>query len=289
MSKRNPLTLALSIGGISLAVLGVTAWKWKTPAERAAVPIAEKNVIARGGVKAWRSVRSMSMAGSMEAGRPRDPVKLAASYLRTKEQIRAEARRRLVQGRDAPQEKAVELPFVMELERPRKSRVEIVFQGQTAVQVYDGENGWKLRPFLGRREVEPYNDEERRIASQQADLDGLLIDHASKGSQVELVATEPVDGRDAYKLQVKLSSGEIRNVWIDQETSLEVRVDGTRRLDGKPVPVYTYFSDYRAVDGLLIPHVLETRVEGVPGSEKIQVEHVVVNPPLGRSRFTKPG
>jgi len=39
----------------------------------------------------------------------------------------------------------VQLPFVMELKRPRKMRFELQFSGQTAIQVFDGANGWKLR------------------------------------------------------------------------------------------------------------------------------------------------
>ena len=41
----------------------------------------------------------------------------------------------------------------MELKRPRKMRFELQFNGQTAVQVFDGANGWKLRSFLNRRVV----------------------------------------------------------------------------------------------------------------------------------------
>jgi hypothetical protein len=36
----------------------------------------------------------------------------------------------------------------MKLKRPGKMRIELQFNGKTALQVYDGSNGWKLRPFL---------------------------------------------------------------------------------------------------------------------------------------------
>jgi hypothetical protein len=41
---------------------------------------------------------------------------------------------------------------VMDLERPRKMWFEPQFGGKTAVQVFDGTNGWKLRPYLNRLE-----------------------------------------------------------------------------------------------------------------------------------------
>jgi len=45
---------------------------------------------------------------------------------------------------------------------------------------------------------------------------------------------------------------------------LEVKVEGTpRRLDGKYHPVATYLRDYKSVNGLMVPFVLETAVEGV--------------------------
>src|SRR5260370_16165564 len=106
-----------------------------------------------------------------------------------------------------------QLPFVMELKRPRKQRIELVFKGQTAIQVFDGANGWKLRPFLNRREVEPYTEEEMKASSSQADLDGFLVDYAVKGTQIELVGTEKVENRDTYKLKLTPQNGKPIHVW----------------------------------------------------------------------------
>jgi hypothetical protein len=261
---------------------------WRSPSERAADRIAERNAAARGGLEAWRRVRSMSMSGTLEAGKPRDPVKLARAYSRPESELRAEARRAVARGRDPSGERQVQLPFVLEMKRPRMTRLEIEFQGHKAVQVYDGKKGWKLRPFLGRHEVEPFSAEELRAASRQAELDGPLIDWADKGSTVNLLGTEQVEGRDAYELEVRSGKGEVRHVWVDAKTFLDVKVDGTRRMDGKLRPVFTYLRDYRPVGGVMIPHVMETTVEGVPGSERITVEHVTLNPDLADARFERP-
>jgi protein SCO1/2 len=256
-----------------------------SPSGFSARRIADRNTKARGGVEAWRSVKTMSMTGKLDVGVPRDPVRQAQSY-----QLRYTAGpgRKPVGLPSARADKPLQLPFAMELARPRKSRFEIQFQGEMAVQVYDGERGWKLRPFMGRNEVEPYSEEELLSASQQDQLDGLLIDYAEKGSRLELAATEKVEGKEADKIKVTLASGQVRNVWVDKASGLEVKLDGTRRLDGKPHAVSTFFRDYRKVDGLMIPHVLETVVDGVSGSEKILIEKVVINPPLADARFERP-
>ena len=276
------LSLLLAIGGGGCGRSG-------TPAERGAAPIIEKNVAARGGLQAWRAVQTMSMSGKMDAGKAKDPAEAAMAMQRASHRTSAERRQAVLEGTKDDGGKTVQLPFVLEMERPRRMRLEIQFNGQTAVQVFDGTNGWKLRPFLGRHEVEPYTAEEQRAAAEQQDLDGPLIDYTAKGTRAELEGTEQVEGRDAYKLKLTLKDGQVRHVWIDTQTFLEAKMDGSpRRLDGKYHPVETYLHDYRPVDGLMIPHVHETRVEGGTGPEKIAIERVALNPKLGDSRFGKP-
>jgi hypothetical protein len=197
----------------------------------------------------------------------------------------------------------VKLPFVMKMERSRKVRFELQFKGQTAVQVYDGANGWKLRPYLNRLEVEPFSAEELKESSMQPDLDGPLVDYAAKGTRVELEGMEKVEDRDTYKLKLTMKEGRVVHVWIDAQTFLEAKIDGQpRRLDGVEHPVEVYYRDYRPVSGLKIPYVLETRVLPIGNprtptakisnttipAEKIVIEKVDVNPSLDAKLFTKP-
>jgi hypothetical protein len=184
----------------------------------------------------------------------------------------------------------VRLPFVMELKRPRKVRVELLFSGQTALQVFDGTRGWKLRPFLNRREIEPYTEEEMQAAAKQAELDGPLVDYSAKGTTVELAGMEKVEGHDTYKLKLTMKDGKSMAVWVDAATFLEAKIEGTpRRLDGKYRPVEVYYEDYRTVEGLQFPFVLETRVldPRVTSSEKILLDRVLVNPVLNDTVFSR--
>jgi outer membrane lipoprotein-sorting protein len=242
-----------------------------------AAQIVDKNVAARGGLKAWRAVQTLEMSGKMDAGGNRRPTIPVPGV---------KAQSSMVPQRPAEQ---VQLPFVMDLKRPRQTRMEIQFNGQTAVQVYDGTNGWKLRPFLNRHEVEKFTPEELRAASAQSDLDGPLIDFAAKGSKVELEGMEKVNDRNAYKLKVTDKGGNARHVWVDAENFLEIKIEGSpRRLDGKYHPVAVYFRDYKSIDGLTMPYLLETEIEGVKERERIQIEKIVLNPKLDDTRFAMP-
>jgi hypothetical protein len=253
-----------------------------------AAQIVDKNVAARGGLQAWRAVQTLSLQGKMGAGGNQRAI-LALPMPHGKELVDTLPRR--------PAEE-VQLPFLMELKRPRKMRLELQFNGQTAVQVYDGTNGWKFRPFLNRNDVEPYSKEEREIASHREDLDGPLVDYAAKGSRIELVGTEKVEDHDTYKIKVVQKGGDTFHVWIDAHTFLEAKIEGQpRRLDGKEHPVEVYYRDYRPVDGLQIPFVLETRVLPVGKNslglrdtpvppEKVSIDKVVVNPKFDEKLFS---
>jgi outer membrane lipoprotein-sorting protein len=243
--------------------------------------IVDNNVAARGGLNAWHAVQTMRMTGKIDAGKLRSnpPVPF---YVTTK------ARFDPFKRNPEPEAKVVQLPFVMDLKRPNKMRFEMEFRGDTAVQAYDGEHGWKLRPFLGRHEVEPFTPDEMKQAAQQQELDGFLINYAAKGTHVESDGMENVNGNEAYKLKLTLKDGQVRHVWVDAKTFLDIKIDGTRRMDGKPREVATYFSDYRNVNGLKVPFVMETSVEGVKGSEKIAIQQVELNPGLTDTQFIRP-
>jgi outer membrane lipoprotein-sorting protein len=266
------------VGGfLVLAVShGLGAESPSSAANPTAEQVVEKNVAARGGLQAWRAVQTLSMSGKMDAGGNETPTRPVQGVGTGGVQL---------PKRPAEQ---VRLPFRLELKRVRKSRFELDFSGKTAVQVYDGTNGWKLRPFLNRHEVEPFTLDEMKAVAVQSDLDGPLVDYIAKGTKVELEGTDKVEGNNTYRLKLTLKNGQTQHLWVDAKTFLETKIEGTpRRLDGKYHPVEIYYRDYRTVSGLMIPYVMETKVQGVKQPEKIEIENVAVNPRVEDSRFAK--
>ncbi len=178
---------------------------------------------------------------------------------------------------------------MLKQKRPNKSRLEIVFKDQTSVQVYDGTQGWKVRPFLNRNDAEPYTAAETKLAAADAELGGPLIDYAAKGNKVALIGNEAVEGHPAYKLLVTLRNGEKRNVWVDAASFLEVKMDGEpRKLDGKLHKVAILFRDYKTEHGLSVAHLQESAVEGIKQTYKMTIAKVAVNEAMADSLFQKP-
>lgn len=255
-----------------------------------ATQIVEKHVAARGGLTAWRAVQSLLVAGKLEAGTgdsvarsTRLSVEGAGASVKRAERAAAQTE----VSKDAQAQ--VQLPFRLEMKRPRKSRLEVDFAGKTAVQVYDGQQGWKVRPYLNRNDVEPFTTDEATAAAAKADLDGPLVDYVAKGTQVALEGTEPVDGHTAYKLKVTMKNGDVQHIWIDTQSFLDVKVEGSpRRMDGKMRSVWIYQRDFKAVQGLMVPYLYETAIEGDHRTHKMFVESVTVNRAVDDARFAKP-
>src|SRR5579864_2122249 len=101
-----------------------------SPPKLSAQQIVAKNVAARGGLEAWRKVQTMLWMGHIESAHATVPI----------------------------------MQFMLAQQRPNKMRFEINAMGDKTVRVFDGTDGWKLRPSHGRPEVRPYSSEEVQFA-----------------------------------------------------------------------------------------------------------------------------
>jgi len=245
----NLLRRTMLLAGAALAAGAARA------AEPTAAQVVEKNVAARGGLAAWRAVTGMTLAGEMDAG-GKQPMRL---------------------------------PYVMHLKRPHKSHLEIAFVNQTAIQTFDGQQGWKFRPYLNRSDLEPLSVAELRAEKATDELDGPLIDHARKGVKVVLVGTEQIEGRNTYRLKLTRSDGSARQLWVDAQTFLEARIEGEpRRMDSRMRRVFVYYRDFKKTGNVMVPHTLETVVEGVRQASTLIIDKVEINPKLDDALFGKP-
>ena len=218
--------------------------------------IVASNVAARGGLEAWRRIGTMIWVGHLETGNPAAPI----------------------------------LPFVMELERPNKTRLEIRAEGQQSVRIFDGVQGWKQSRSAQRDpSLQPYTAEEVRSARDWQGIDGFLIDHAAKGIEVALEGVDLLDEHAAYRLLVRLPSGSSRHLWIDARTYLEAKYDReSRTAAGQAGTVPVYLRGYQTIDGLKIPMLIETGSEAGHPGQRMVIESVTLNPPLEPKRFAKP-
>jgi outer membrane lipoprotein-sorting protein len=214
--------------------------------------IIAKSIEARGGEAKLRAVKAIRLTGKIEIG----PGMVA--------------------------------PTTMVLKRPGMVRMEFTVQGMTGIQAYDGKDGWSVMPFQGKKDAEPMAADDVKELEDQADIDGPLMDYKAKGNTVEYLGKEKVEGSDAYKLKVTRKNGNVETSFIDADTGLEVKTITKTKMHGNEQEIENTYSDFRNVDGLVLPFAFEAGPVGSPQKQKITVDKIEINPDLSDGQFHMP-
>jgi hypothetical protein len=169
----------------------------------------------------------------------------------------------------------MEAPYTRYSKRPNKVLLEIHVQGMVGRQAFDGETAWWYMPFMGHPAPELMPNEMALSMVEGSDFDGALVHAQENGHEVALMGVEPVNGRDAYKLEMNMASGGTQTHWVDIETFFVTRVATTA---GDAT-----FSDYRLIEGHPIPAVIE--MVGPYGDQIIYVDDVEFDVPVDDIAF----
>jgi len=212
-----------------------------------------KNIEAKGGADALRALQSLKLTGKM-----------------------------LVQ------QGQIELAYNQTKKRPGEVRTEATLQGMTMVQAYDGKDGWKIWPFQGRKDPEKMSADDVKSLIEDAEIDGPLVDWKSKGSTVDYLGTEDVDGTLAYKLKVVRKNGDVNLVYLDPDHFLEIRILTQRIKNGAQEEVETDVGDYEKIGGMFVPFSIESGRKGDPDKQKIIIDQAEANVPVDDAIFHFP-
>ena len=212
----------------------------------------QKNIAVRGGLEKLRGLNSLRMTGKLHTD-----------------------------GR--------ELPVVIQIKRPAMARGDVTLQGMRFVLAYDGQSVWEINAFDGKTEPErlPLDNEDAKQMIELADLDGPLADYKAKGNAVELIGKEELEATPVYKLKLTLKNGDVKYVYLDAANYLELKVSSKSQHAGGEHTEDEYYSDYKPVNGVLIAHAIDTRVDGQTENQ-ILIEKIEANVTMDDGVFKMP-
>lgn len=211
--------------------------------------VLDRHAAAKGGLDRWRAVRSLTVSGTLTAfSQPG--------------------------------------PFVVEWTRPDRYRSEQTLFGMKIIEATDGTAAWGINPLTRAKEPAAIPEAAVKYTKRDAEYESPLIDAKAKGNKVELLGPGDVDGQPALKLDVTRKDGSKETWYLDPKTFLEIaRLD--RKFDmGRENERWTYYSDFRPVEGLVIPHRIEE--EFSIRHVATDVEKVQVNTEIDPARFKMP-
>lgn len=171
--------------------------------------------------------------------------------------------------------------------RPGKSRMEVDIQGQKMIQVYDGEKGYMVAPWTGSAEAQEVGETESEQMAEQADIDGELWNWKEKGSQLTLEGTEDFEGTEVILLKLINKAGNEKTYFLDADSYLIVKITGKMQMQGAEVVSESFLSNYKEVDGMVLPYFIENRMNGQVANS-ITVESMEFDTEIDDKMFTKP-
>lgn len=162
---------------------------------------------------------------------------------------------------------------------PGQWRDEFSLQGLTAVEAWDGKQAWAINPFEGRRDPQKLTPDDAKEMIESADFAGPLLDYKAKGSRVEYLGTEDIDGTDAHKLRVTFKNKDSWVVYLDPDQFLEIRIVAHRMVRGQERVSTTDVGEYEKVDGIYFPFEIGNN----------HVDTMTLNPKIDPAQFAEPG
>ena len=155
----------------------------------------------------------------------------------------------------------------------------------------DGTNAWEVNKLgdvgelLGGNGAKLLEGDEQlymlREATFNADLRWREVTKSA-----ETIGEESVGGKDAYKVRVVTSDGAEMVMLYDKSTRLLVRVDTKARTALGEIDVQVFPSDYRKVDGVVVPFKTVSKMLG--GEQTAVLERVEFNKNIDASKFVLP-
>lgn len=146
----------------------------------------------------------------------------------------------------------------------------------------DGKIAWERSAAIGAV-VKTGN--ERAIALRKAVFNNEL-DWRNIYTKLKCVGEEKVDDTPCYKVEATTPYSQIHTRFYDKKTNLLVKIIAVKKNAGAEVSIEKYMSDYKRVDGVLLPHRL--RFDSPPLRVEIIFDKIVHNVKLPNDRFIPP-
>ena len=175
-----------------------------------------------------------------------------------------------------------------ENERPDLVRETFSLQGMTAVQAYDGATGWQIQPFGGKKDPQLMGEDDLRDLLLDGDFDGPLVDYKEKGSKVEYLGHDVVDGDDALRLKVTLKNGDIIYDYLDPDTFIEIRREIQQFVRGSVRERVMGLGSYKPVAGGMYPFSISSGPKNNPEAQTTTVQKMEANVTIDPADFNLP-
>ncbi len=144
---------------------------------------------------------------------------------------------------------------------PDKRRVDFEVMGMLITQAYDGETAWWVNPQTGSKEE---MEEQQAADMKRESMPIVSILYPEKyGFSFDYKGKEQIEGKDYFVIVQTYPDGFTATLFVDTKTYLTYKAKvKTMGPMGYEVEAEQFTTDYKKVEGFLVPHSIVTVIEG---------------------------
>lgn len=237
--------------GWMLAAAGFAVVLSASPAA-AAMTVEEviaKNIEARGGVEKWKAIKSLEATGEL------------TSFSKVG-------------------------PFTLRRTRDRKYFLDTHIDGKPLKIGYDGNVAWTASAFFGDGSAQRLKGADLAVMIREIDFPSPFFDYKEQGHEVKLVGEKEFEGQKGIAIEVKRKDGQSETWYLDPKTYLEIGRESPGSDFGRPVPLRTFYDDFRVVSGVRVPYLVES--QWYTRERIFHVSDVKMNVEMDEAQFKMP-
>ncbi len=172
------------------------------------------------------------------------------------------------------------MPVFFYRTRPNKYMMKFDVGDLTAYRAFDGSSAWHTAPWRGLVEPEQLPAEAAEALADIAFFDDQLANWKAFNHKVKLLDEEVVNGKSQYVLELEHNKTGLTSLYfLDKEKFLLTKIKMVRERGEQMVTNEILYSDYRAVDGILFPFIIEEYTNGYK-AVTTEYDEVILNPRL---------
>ncbi|MBS1589364.1 MAG: hypothetical protein JST52_07085 [Bacteroidetes bacterium] len=189
---------------------------------QSAEEVISKHLTAIGGADTWKKINTMKMSGSITA-----------------------------QG--------MEIPVTMTTVNKKGFRLDLTIMDANNYQIVTDKEGWMFFPIQGQQKPEPMTADDVKEMQDQLDIQGELVDYKTKGSKVEFLGKDDMEGTEVLKIKLIEKSGKEKTMFFDAGNYYKLKESQKLKANGKEMEVATTFSNFKKLpEGITVPFTIES-------------------------------
>lgn len=211
--------------------------------------IINKYIQFTGGMKSWRSIKTITTSGTYNYG-------------------------------------GVEFPFTAYSKAPDLYKYIVTYNGKSFTQAYNGKIGWRIDGFKDEKTKTILKDKQATAMANEAEveLESPFINYREKGYTVLLQGTDTVNSQTCYKIKLNTNKDTAVYYFDSNNFSLVKKQAVSKNSEMENAPMDILYSDYETTGNIKMPHKIACSTGG-QRILTITVAGVKLNEPMANSLF----